>query len=305
MTPCKTSWSEKCANSNGHQTLLVFCFLSKWGCLSEGLAPHGFLSVALERRYTSCSMEFMLSGQNPISTSLSRNNTEVLSFLDAKVHRVISEERICSEMYEAAGWTSRRSFFGCFFGFSWMDSCRFLYQRLSLAQGFLERKLKPLNYPKEPICVAIYLFFYKMYLWLKSCLNKSLNVVHCGQKFLHNLDWRTSRPRKFKGGGVFCSNSSLDFLRGVKDHGRFPEAHRTQRTLRKSCALLKALHHPNDLTSLYPQIAYLHMGMVPKIFHNAPFQARKEHQLREYLSLWHGEMPKGDYICLTDGEVII
>lgn len=109
----------------------------------------------------------------------------------------------------------------------------------------------------------------------------------------HELDWTSKRRR-------ICSNSSLHFLCRVKDHGRFPEASSPERALRKPGAFMKALRHPNDMTSFCPTV-YLHAGTEPKCSHNAPIQTCKAHQLREYFLLPCGKMPNGHHICLTDG----
>lgn len=106
-----------------------------------------------------------------------------------------------------------------------------------------------------------------------------------------------SHSTKFKGRG-----SSLHFLCRGKDHGTFPAAWSPERALRKPGASMKALHHSNNMTSLYPKIIYWHTGMEPQLFHNAPNQMCNEHELREYLLLPHGKLPNGDHICLTDGE---
>lgn len=81
----KQAKDEKWTVSKDHLMLLVLCFQSTWGCLSEDSAPHGFLSDARERRYISCSRTFMLNGQNAVATSLQqeqRRGAFLSSFLE-------------------------------------------------------------------------------------------------------------------------------------------------------------------------------------------------------------------------------
>lgn len=99
--------------SNKHFWCFV-CFPSTWGCLSEDLAPHGFLSVALERRCTSCSMQFMLNGQNTISTSLGRNDAAFLSLRHCPSRWINPAEHRVAVFKRERRWNKKRfDFSGC------------------------------------------------------------------------------------------------------------------------------------------------------------------------------------------------